>query len=402
MKVLQVVSYYSPAFSFGGPPRVMFDLGKELVGRGHLVQVYTTDVLNIENWKERIREKDSEINGVVVHRFRRASFAYMLPTKFLKLLVLEEEYSKELNNFDIIHFSEITHPLAVHFCNIARKLKIPYIISIFGNLTPVDSSIMNMFRTFFDVLWGQKILQQASALLVQTPHEEEMCKSYAPKGKIVHLSLPVDLNLFKELPLRGLFRKKHNITEDEKIILFLGRIHENKGVQLLIKAFATLTKEFISSGPLVIAGADEGYKVFLSKLVSSFCIEDKVIFTGPVFGREKLEAYVDADVFVLTPNVYEETSLAALEAAACGTPVIVTDYNAIPGLQEYDAGFQVSYDEERLKEALIKILSDDDLRKKMGINARRLIEQEYSLNMVTARLEKLFEQIIEAQGNRKH
>ncbi|MFH0769067.1 MAG: glycosyl transferase, partial [Chloroflexota bacterium] len=64
LRILQVVSYYPPASSFGGPPQVMFDLGKKLIAKGHSVSVYTTDVMNIEDWKASIGKKDDEINGI--------------------------------------------------------------------------------------------------------------------------------------------------------------------------------------------------------------------------------------------------------------------------------------------------------------------------------------------------
>jgi len=84
---------------------------------------------------------------------------------------------------------------------------------------------------------------------------------------------------------------------------------------------------------------------------------------------------------------------AALEACACGTPVIVTPRNDIPGLEEYQAGYRIDSRQE-LESALVTLLEKDDLRQKMGGNARRLISDRYALDRVTDRLEEVFLKIV--------
>jgi len=391
LRILQVVPYYPPAMSAGGPPQVFFDLAREFVKRGHSVTVYTTDFLTTDNWKARVTEETEEIGGVQVRRFRRKAFAYGLPTKYFKFMTSSTfgRNIDDVSNFDIVHVSEITNPLTNKFTSCARRQNMPYALSVFGNLTPVSNIALQAARIIFDVIRGRQILRHASALLVQTPHEGEMCARYATRDKIVTMLLPVDTAFFRDLPRRGGFRKKYAVGEKEKLILFLGRLHPYKGIQTLVRAAAELLKKSDGQYRLVIAGTDEGYKKYLVRQIKGLGIESRVIFTGSIFGRDKLEAYVDADVFVLVPTTYEETSLAALEACACGTPVIISERNDIPGLEEYKAGFKAN-NETELRNVLTRILENDDLRKVMGNNARRLIHDEYSLTKVADKLEGLF------------
>ncbi len=397
LRILQVAPYYPPALSFGGPPQVMFDLGKELIAKGHYVSVYTTDAISIEDWKARIDKKDDEINGIKVKRFSRRKYSDKLPTGFLKLVVagVDEQCAQDMGNFDIVHIASVTHPLALKCSAWASKHNIPYVISLFGNLSPFKNPAPQALRGAFLYLWGRKMLKNAAALLVQNPHESELCSQYTSKDKIITLPLPVDTALFQNLPSRGKFRQKYKIGDTEKVILFLGRIHLYKGIRFLVEASAGLLKKKSGNYRLVIAGSDEGYKKSLTGRIQELGIEEKVIFTGSIFGRAKLEAYVDANVFAITPITYEETSLAALEACACGTPVIVTDHNAIPKLTEYEAGFQIRYDRKELENALVKILDNRELREKMGRNAKRLIEQEYALKIVVDKLESIFVNIVQ-------
>lgn len=397
MRILQVVSYYPPALSFGGPPQIMFDLGRALTAKGHEVTVYTTDVATVDNWQTRIEKKNETIDGVSIYRFGRMKYGHNLPTKFLKFSVggVDRWRPENLESFDIVHISEITHPLALRCSAWANSLNIPYVVSIFGNLSSSKGRFIKALRVAFNYFWGRKMLKNAAALLVQTPHEGEMCSSYTSEDKIIPMHLPVDMALFQDLPPRGRFREKYGIRETDKVILYLGRLHHYKGVQLLIEVSAGLLNKRKGGYTLVLAGTDEGYQEFLARQIRELDIEARVIFTGSIFGRDKLEVYQDADVFVTTPLTYEETSLAALEACACGTPVIITERNAIPGLVESEAGFQIHYDRVELENALLEVLDNSDYQQQMGKNARGLIEREYALPKVADKMEELFSRVVE-------
>jgi len=323
----------------------------------------------------------------------------MLPLSFFRLLVsgTDDWFSKEISNFDIIHMEANRLLLSIKCSSWANKMEIPYVISVFGNLAVPNNPLLRTLKALFDYFWGRRLISGARTLLVQTPHEVASCLPYHPTGKIVDMLLPVDLTAFECLPPRGIFKNKYGIDTAKGTILFLGRIHKYKGLRLLVETFAQLLKQG-RNYHLVIAGADQGYKMSIVKLVMRLGIAGMVTFTGPIFGKDKLEAYVDADVFVATPTVYEETSLATLEACACYTPVIVTDHNAIPWLEEYEAGFQIRHNKVQLGEALVSILDDNSLRKTMGQNARRLVEEKYALASVTDRLENLFVEIVQSSA----
>ena len=124
-------------------------------------------------------------------------------------------------------------------------------------------------------------------------------------------------------PHKGSFKTKYGIGPDEKVILFLGRIHKIKGIDLLIDAFYELSKE-MDNIRLVIAGPDGGFLDTLKKQAVALKIQEKIIFTGMIDTTDKLAAYVDAEVYVL-PSRYEAFGLTVLEAWACGTPVLLSE-----------------------------------------------------------------------------
>jgi len=370
----------------------MFDFARGLVSRGHTVTVYTTDVLTLEDWRARSEKQNEVMDGISVHRLRRLAHSHRLPTKVLKFLSTGPDRAdiQALGAHDVVHIAEVSHPLALRFSALARRAGVPYVVSIFGDLSAYQSLPMQMLATLFRRLWGRQMLGNAAALLVQTPHEGEASARYAMPERVVPMFLPVNTQQFSHLPDRGRFRGKWGIDDSEKIILYLGRVHQYKGVQHLMHASANILRRQQARCRLVIAGSDEGYRKSLVGQAARLGVTESVVFTGPIFGTDKLEAYVDADVFVTTPTIYEETSLAALEACACGTPVVITERNAIPLLEEYEAGFQVHYgDGEELGNALRRLLDDGGLAKRMGENARELVHQEYALDKVVSRLEGL-------------
>ena len=108
-------------------------------------------------------------------------------------------------------------------------------------------------------------------------------------------------------------------------------------------------------------------------------------FAGPVYGDDRFAAYASADVFALTPRHWEETSLAALEAAACGTPVVVSEQASIPGLGEAGGGFVVPLERGRIAGAIGEALVRSP---ELGSNARELVRREHSSESVVEQLER--------------
>jgi glycosyltransferase involved in cell wall biosynthesis len=174
----------------------------------------------------------------------------------------------------------------------------------------------------------------------------------------------------------GKFRRERGISDDAKVILFLGRLVSKKSPDLLLEAFANW---HANSGRgqeavLVLAGPEEG-DGFLGKLQSMadrLGIRDKVLFTGPLYDDVKWSAYRDADLFVL-PSQNENFGNTAGEAAACGTPVIVTNRCGIASLVGA-AGEVIPHDLTALEQALARMLGDPMLRENRREGCRQFVE----------------------------
>ncbi len=384
MKILQIVCYFYPAWAYGGPPRNVYGLCKELVKRGHEVTVFTTDALDSKN---RIAEKQEIVDGIEIRRFRNISNYLAFHHRIFLTPGMIAAVKRDIKNYDIVHLNDyrtLQNLLAHHY---ARQYAIPYVLQARGSL--VNFGKKQGLKTLFDVIGGHNLLRDASRLIAVAPLEVEYYKNKGVNdAKIDIVPNGIDLSQFENLPQRGDFKKKYGLKENNQVVLFLGRVHKSKGIDLLISAFAELTGEF-NDVKTVIAGPDDGYLATLKSLTKDLGLEGRVIFVGPLYGEQKLAAYVDADVYALT-SPYEVFGVTILEALACGTPVVVTEGCGIADIIKNKAGLVVPYEKEPLSQALHTLLVDDKMRQQFSRSGKKLVRENYSWSNIAGQMERVY------------
>ena len=199
--------------------------------------------------------------------------------------------------------------------------------------------------------------------------------------------LGVDPAEFATAAARGALRAKLGIPADAPVALFVGRINELKGLGPLLAAFGGCK---VPNAHLVIVGRDDGYLEAAKRLARDRAVAGRVHFPGPLYGADVIAAYVDCDLFCITPTHFEETSLASLSAAACGRPVLINDRCGIPWLDDFGGGVCVPHDVERIRAALDDLLGDRARLAQMGVNARRMIEERFFLPRIVDQAEEIY------------
>ena len=387
MNILQVIPYFVPAWDYGGPVRSCYELSKQLVDRGHKVTVYTTDALNI---KKRNSVREEIIDGIKIKRFRNLSnyFAYKYNLLLSPGMIT---IGRRISNFDVVHMHEyrtIQNNFIKHYC---EKYKIPYVLKAGGSLPNMMGK--HLLKKFYDIFWGRSLLRNASKVIAVSEIEaEQYNKMGVTKNNIVVIPNGIDVSEFEVLPEKGQFRRKYNLSSKDKIILYLGRIHKIKGIDILVKAFAGISK-YIDDTKLVIAGPDNGYLSTLKDMIEELDIQNSVILTGPLYERLKIEAYVDSDVYVL-PSAYEVFGNTILEALACGTPVIATDRCHITDSISDQIVFTFSYDNDDLLTALIDVLVNSKKATGFSEDSKLLVKNKYDWRDLAIQLEELYQRVI--------
>lgn len=389
MKILLGVLYYEPAWAYGGPPKVVHDLARQLVRRGHEVTVCTTDALD---GRRRVATREEVADGVRVVRFRNLSnwLAYRL--KILLPLGMKRWLADHVREFDVVHLFEARTLLNAWAAHEAVAAGVPFVLSVFGCL-PRGTGWRGVLKGRYDRQHLDTLLGRAGALLAQNDHEARLYEEYGGRPDQVALwPLAVDLDEYERLPARGQFRSRHGIGPDERVVLFVGRINELKGLEPLLRAFAQARRR-VAPARLVVVGRDDGYLGTVQSLATELGLGNDLVLPGPLYGADALPAYVDADLFAITPTHFEETSLASLTACACGRPVLLNDRCGVPWLEEYDAGVCVAHSVERLSEAMAELLADREKQQQRGRNARRLIEERFAWPRVVEQLEGIYRSV---------
>lgn len=387
MNILHVVTYFAPCFSAGGVVNAAYEIAKTQVENGHDVCVYTTD-----SCQERIKLENNyneDIDGIKVFYFRNISNSVKTKLTIDMPISLIRYLKKTINNFDIIHLHEHRHSLAIATHRYAKKNNIPYVLQAHGSVLPFFQK--EKMKEIFDKVWGFDILHDASKVFALTEVEKEQYLKMGIKQEDIEI-VPLGINLedYTDFPEKGKFKSRLNIDENDKLILFLGRIHEIKGLDLLIKSFNQISNDNIK---LAIVGGDYGFKGEVEKLINEFDLNEKVIFPGVLTGSDKIEALIDCDIFVM-PSRYESFTTSGLEAMACSKPLILTKNNHIHTWVKDSVGLVCEFDTDDLSNCIEKLLNNEKLSEEFGKTGRKLIEEKYNWNKVSKQIESIYENCI--------
>jgi glycosyltransferase involved in cell wall biosynthesis len=200
-----------------------------------------------------------------------------------------------------------------------------------------------------------------------------------------------DTKMFKPLAAseRIGWRKTNGLGEEDLLLVFVGGEWKRKGLDFAIRALGQIPEEKVK---LVVIGRDAEQAKFES-LAAECDVRQRVVFLG--FRRDVADAMGASDIFVF-PSWYEAFSLATIEAAACGLPIVATKINGtedfiVPG----ETGFFVERDVEQIAAALTKLLEHESERRRIGANARRLVEQSYTWDRIAQQTEEAYFEYLE-------
>jgi len=248
-----------------------------------------------------------------------------------------------------------------------------------------------------------EIVRFADALVAATPVEEEqLVELYGADSACIHIIPPgVDTEIFHPIP--AAHAKEHiGLCTDCCVILFVGRIEPLKGVDNLLRAIALVVEERpdLREGLVVpIVGGDldriceDDEMMRLQELREGLGIGDVVTFMGAK-DQDTLQYYYAAAEMVVMPSDYESFGMVALEAMACGTPVIASDVGGLAFLVRHErTGYRVpARDPGALASRIMQLLTDEGLRRRIGQRAACWAES-YAWPRVADRIETLYEDL---------
>jgi len=383
VRILQVTPCYLPGQRYGGPIASVHGLSRELVERGHEVEVFTTDM---DGWErlDPVPARNATIDGVKVSYF---------PVGFGRRVHRSPEMANELHarmgEFDLAHMHGMFTWPSYRSAREATLAGVPYALSPRGMLV---QDLIRRRGSSRKKLWIRAVDRstiEGAALVHNTSELEdhELRKFDFDIHRAATIPNGVDLESFDGdwVTVSPEIRK---LSARKDLVLFLGRINWKKGLDRLVRAIGELDR-----GHLVIAGSDDGYEASLRKLIHKLRIEEHVTFVGQVAGRDK-RALLEASKMLVLPSLNENFGNVVLEAMAAARPSVVTvEVGAADLVEAAECGIVVEGEAPELADAIDELLGDPELCELMGTAGYRAAEERFSWSAIAGRFEALYTEI---------
>src|SRR5260370_13390531 len=318
--------------------------------------------------------------------------------RFNRRLYRSVEMSRWLNTavhkFDVVDIQGLWSLIGIDAARACLSAGVPYILTPHGMMTRWDWSKRPTSKRIFFATVLQKVWREAAAVRFLS-HGELKNSMVAPEAPAA--IVPNAVQLPPEQKPDSVSAGAHarlDLPPDAKIVLFLGRVTDQKGVVELLQAFA-LVQERCPDAFLLIAGPLVGeYGNTVKKLAS--LNERRIRVLGPVFGNDKHDLFESASLFV-TLSKNEGLPFAVLEALSFGVPVVLTVDSNLPEVEDFGAGTITSCEPGRAAGDISKMLLDPAQLSHMRRSARRMIEQRFSWGFVLPQLVQLYERAASRQ-----
>jgi len=377
-KIVHVSAYLSRRA--GGIFEIELALAKSLNRLGADV---TTVGLEDSNWAND-RARWSPLQASVSKTIGPAIFGFA-PDMFSQIMAAQA---------DLLHLHYMWMYPSVAVNRWSAKTHNPYIVTPNGMLEPWALRNSAWKKKIAGMFYEHRMLGGAACLQANTKKEAADFRSYGLANPIAVIPNGIDFPLFQSLPSRTSLEVRFPALKDRRWILFLSRIHPKKGLPHLLRAWARIRK--FDDWVLVVAGPDEqGHAAEMKKLSGELGREHNVVFTGPLHGENKLAALGGAEAFVL-PSFSEGFSMAVLEAAAAGLPIMLTPQCNFPELAQAGGAVEISPDVAGCEAGLRQLLAlpDSELQN-MGRRGRNLVSRNYTWARIADQMLEVYRWLIE-------
>ncbi|MCK4717979.1 MAG: glycosyltransferase family 4 protein, partial [Thermoplasmata archaeon] len=243
----------------------------------------------------------------------------------------------------------------------------------------------------FDNIYGKRVLSRADHMIAVSGSLRDDISRYrsVDKNKISVIHNGVDTNFFKPSP--PTYREKYADGMDH-LILFLGRIVKQKGLESLLKAFPAVLKEHPKTMLAIVGKGNQ--KEGLIKTTKRMGLEKNVVFPGFVPAEHLPSLLSSTDIYIL-PSVWETFGISLAEAMACGCASVASDVGGIPEVLGDRSGFLFQPLEHRvMAEKINLLLSDQKLREDFATGARKRAVEVFDWDIIARRTRSFYTSLL--------
>ncbi|MEM1507136.1 MAG: glycosyltransferase family 4 protein [Candidatus Bathyarchaeia archaeon] len=382
-----MLSWEYPPRIVGGISRHCHGLARALTKMGHSVHLITLDFPGAPYYEEE--------EGVKIHRTAiELGHPNFIVWVFLFNHFMEKKVAaiRKHEKFEIVH----AHDWLVAPASISSKhyLNVPLISTIHSTEVGRSRGLHNPDSYLIDGIEWWLTYESKRIIVVSNSMKYEVKEHFRlPDEKIDVIPNAIDSSKYSVTVNRDEVKRRFGIDPSERIVLFIGRLVPQKGVEYLIMAAPKIIGQH-PEARIVIVG-DGWSKEYLLNLASSTGCQHKITFLGFLSDQELIELTLSSDVLVV-PSVYEPFGIVALEGMAAGVPVVASNTGGLSEIIEHDKTGFLAFREnpDSIAWGVNKILSDPGYASWLTQNAKRKINEVYSWDAVARRTVETYEKAL--------
>ena len=391
MKIGIICPASLPATQFGGILFLGVDLARELSNEKHQVTIYTTD-LDFANNPKTFNKKLPKEENIQNFKIKRSHVWFSIKLFFIN----PGMYFRMMNDqYDVIHTIGIRSFQSFIAALVAKKKKIPLIVSDQGGLTThPDLQNKGMWTKILYKIQSPMIkfvISQAKKIIVANEYEKKIFSELTDENKIEVVRNGINLENMKSTVD---FKKKYAISHD--YFLFLGRFHEVKGLDTLLEAMNLIKNHpLMSTTKLVIMGVDFGFEKKMLKMIKEMNLDNvvKIIKNPP---REDVISAYDESEFLVLPSRWELSPLTPLEGFAFKKPTISTKAHGIPYTlhDRKDSILVESGNFKELSDVIVELLNDKIKCERLGMEGYEYVHKECNSRKMAKQILNIYEKMV--------
>jgi glycosyltransferase involved in cell wall biosynthesis len=302
----------------------------------------------------------------------------------------ETSLDETIRAAEVVHMHGLWQIQTRRGARAARMARVPYLVAAHGMADPWALRHKQWKKRIYLALIERKNLRRASCLHALSRPEIMHFRSIAPWTPICFVPNGVDIAPFDNLPARSVLEAEHPEIKGKFTLLFFGRAHVKKGLDLLAKALGRIIPDHPKLH-LVVAGNDDGAWGPFRDQMANLGLSSRMTYLGHVAGERARQVWGAADAFVL-PSLSEGFSIAVLEALASRLPCLITTACNFPELAAAGGCIEMSPEVDAVSKGLRDLLERTPAeRAALGQVGRRLIEEQYTWDRQADRLASVYE-----------
>ncbi|MGL4630233.1 MAG: glycosyltransferase [Leadbetterella sp.] len=369
MKILHILTY---SWENGGSSKVVYDMALYQQRAGHEVVILDLELSNHSPYKS--------INGVIVKAVKLGWLNKLIP-------LFSNSVDQEIrdSSYDLIQLHGLWNYtlLSAHLAGVHNKC----FLTVHGCAHPYTFLGNELKRGVFSALFQKNFLKKIHTIHVLHEDEKKDMISYLGQdsGNFYVLPNGIDAELpYKPSEAEGIeIQKQFDFLKSKQpYLLFLSRLHQKKGLDILMPAFLEVYRTF-TEHRLVIAGPDFGMLNYINQFIQENSLQEVVFYIGSVEKENKHVLISNAEAFVF-PTHSEGFSMAVLEMLSAGIPVVSTTETGLSKeIVNYQAGLISDVNKEEFTKNLLDFLKLNSNQKiAMGHKGKKLIAEKYEIGLV--------------------